>query len=52
MEVSKLFEEKYGYGIQITHREGYYPLKHFFFKNEKIREQWIEFLKYYKGGTI
>lgn len=36
----------------ISHRDGYYPQKKIFMKNETIRDDWNEALKFFKGGSI
>ena len=52
LEVNKIFEENQGFGFYISHRDGFYPAKKIFLKNEAIRDDWNESLKYFKGGAI
>ena len=52
LSVKKMFEPTNGHGIEISHRDGIYPMKKFFFLNENLSDGWMEHLKYFKGASI
>lgn len=52
LAVKKYFAEDRGYGIEISHREGVYPVKMFTFLHESLQAEWMDHLKYYKGSSI
>jgi serine/threonine protein kinase len=41
-----------GFGIEVSHRDGVYPEKRFFFKNEELMLEWMELFKFYKGESV
>lgn len=52
LAVRRIFEIETGFGIEVSHRDGVYRDKRFFFKNEEVLVEWIELLKYYKGDSV
>lgn len=52
LAVRRIFEIEAGFGIEISHRDGVYRDKKFFFKNEELLLEWIELLKFYKGESV
>ncbi len=47
LSVRRIFEETIGFGIEISHREGYYQDKKIFFDNEDILMDWLQSLQLY-----
>ena len=47
----KGYDKTGGYKIEISHRDGIYPVKEFFFVNEELENKWREFLRFYKGPS-
>jgi hypothetical protein len=52
LAVRRIFEIETGFGIEISHRDGVYKDKKFFFKNEEILIEWVELLKFFKGDSV
>ena len=52
LAVKRIFEDETGFGLEISHREGIYKEKKFFFKNQDILKEWMELLKFYKGESV
>ena len=52
LAVRRIFEIETGFGIEMSHRDGVYLDKRFFFKNEEVLVEWIELLKFYKGDSV
>lgn len=52
LDVLKFFDETFGFGIKISHRNGVYPEKKIFFINEELTNEWMEALKYYRSVTL
>lgn len=52
LSVRKLFDQKMGFGIEISHRDNIYPLKVIYLKNDESANQWMELLKFFKGVSV
>jgi hypothetical protein len=52
LAVKRIFEVEGGFGIEVSHRDGIYHEKKFFFKNEEVLVEWMELLKFYKGDSV
>ena len=37
-----IFDETFGYGIEISHRDGFYESKKFFMKDKDLVTKWME----------
>lgn len=52
LSVRRIFEIDNGFGIEVSHRDGVYQDKKFFFKNEELLIEWINLLSFYKGYSV
>ena len=51
LAVRRCYEEKYGYGVEISHSHCIYPEKRIFLKHEGLLVEWMEHLRFYRGET-
>lgn len=52
LSVRRIFDDKAGFGIEVSHRDGVYHEKQFFFKNEALLLEWLHVLEFYKATSL
>ena len=52
LTVVRTLEDGKGFGVDMTHRDGLYPPRKIFFKDEKVLEEWMEFFRFCKGDSV
>jgi serine/threonine protein kinase len=41
-----------GFGLEFSHRDGIYPEKRIYLRDEALQREWMKLLHFYRGDTV